>query len=58
MDTMSWKILLAILIFVDANLAYFEIRRLIQNSQNRHQQKTTNLPDNGGAAARTTDFTI
>jgi hypothetical protein len=30
MDTMMWEILAGILIFAAANMAYFEIRRLIQ----------------------------
>jgi len=30
MNTMMWKILVAILIFADGNVVYFEIRRLIQ----------------------------
>ena len=58
MDTTMWKIILAILIFADANIAYFEIRRLIQFLRNDSLRKETSQPDNGSPATFKTDFTI
>ena len=49
MDTMMWKILLAILIFADGNIAYFEIRRLIRVLRNHHVHKGTSLSGDGAA---------
>jgi hypothetical protein len=55
---MMWKILLAIVIFADANIAYFEILRLIQFFRNYRSRKVTSLSDGGGATAPKTDFSI
>jgi hypothetical protein len=50
MDTLMWKLLLAILIFAEGNIAYFEIRRLIHFLRNHHLHKGTR-PSDGGAAS-------
>jgi hypothetical protein len=44
MDTMMWEILAGILIFAAANMAYFEIRRLIQLLRG-YFNKSKSLPD-------------
>jgi hypothetical protein len=51
MDTMMCKILVSVQIFAAGNVAYFEIRRLIQFLQNHHLHKVATLSDGGGAAA-------
>jgi len=51
MDTLMWKILLAILIFADGNLVYFEIRRLIAFWRKDHLHKSTKLVDDGAGSS-------
>ena len=49
MDTLMWKILLAILLFADGNIAYFEIRRLILLVRNHQLDKGTKPSDDCGS---------
>ena len=51
MDTMMCKILVSVQIFAAGNVAYFEIRGLIQSLQNHHLHKVTRLSDGGAATA-------
>ena len=38
MDTINWEILAGVLLFAAGNVAYFEIRRLIQFLQNHSNE--------------------
>ena len=58
MDTTMWMILLAILIFADINIAYFEIRRLTQFPRNDRPHNEANSSNGGGDTAAKTDFKI
>jgi hypothetical protein len=56
MDTMTWKILAGVLIFAAGNVAYFEIRRLIQllrthSNESKRCEATRIHPFLGTAAA-------